>query len=398
MNLNALQQAARALVGAAKDVNLRADPATPAITPVSAVRDAAQAPSALVASGGPAAEALRAQVAARGSMLATVVTALGGSRYLINVDGEDTPVVLNAAALRGTEEFTPGMTVRLVAAGRAGSAEATPTETADASALSEAGRLLASRAGGQSALDPRTPLDPANITHAAASGALVAQPDAPEQLARSIARTITESGLFYESHLADWVTGQRPIAGLQREPQLRWSAANVATAAAPGAEAQEAHQPSQIVQPSTSGHDAEAVTAKSPTGASNAAAEAAWQATTPDARAMVREQLQALSSQWVAWRGELWPGQNADIQIGRDAVAATIGAPETWRARLAVTLPTIGRVDVGLSMTGTRLDLTITGDSHAHASRLAADRSALLERLQAQGLMPLARFAHRGTK
>jgi hypothetical protein len=402
MNLNALQQAARALIGASKDVSLRANPpaAAPAIEPITPAREAAQAPSAVITSGGAAAQALNSQVAARGSMLATVVTALGGSRYLINVDGADTPVVLNTAALRGTEQFTPGTVVRLVPA--ATPAEAAPASGTPATALSEAGRLLANTAGEDGALDPRTPLDPAIIAPSLSGALPLSAPVTPEQLARFIAQIVTDSGLFYESHLADWVIGQRQLGDLQGEPQLRWPAGQAAAPANDASSSTAMKLPASSTSPVspnpaslkvTSPHAlAPGATSPSTPLPSTATAEAAWQAATPDARAMVREQLQALSSQWIAWRGQLWPGQQGAIQIGRDPVATQGAAPETWRAQLAVTLPTLGRVEVGLAMNGIRLDLTIAGDSEAHVSRLAAESNVLLKHLQAQGMVPLARF------
>lgn len=45
------------------------------------------------------------------------------------------------------------------------------------------------------------------------------QPGATQDLASALARFVDQSGLFYESHLTQWVTGQRPLATLLQEPQ-----------------------------------------------------------------------------------------------------------------------------------------------------------------------------------
>lgn len=45
------------------------------------------------------------------------------------------------------------------------------------------------------------------------------QPGATQDLASALARFVDQSGLFYESHLTQWVTGQRPLSTLLQEPQ-----------------------------------------------------------------------------------------------------------------------------------------------------------------------------------
>jgi len=47
-------------------------------------------------------------------------------------------------------------------------------------------------------------------------------PTAPA-LAGALAQTLAHSGLFYESHLLEFATGNRPLAQLMQEPQARWA-------------------------------------------------------------------------------------------------------------------------------------------------------------------------------
>src|SRR5262249_21749413 len=42
-----------------------------------------------------------------------------------------------------------------------------------------------------------------------------------DALAAALRQTVGESGLFYESHLAQWLSGLRPLASLSDEPQNR---------------------------------------------------------------------------------------------------------------------------------------------------------------------------------
>lgn len=49
------------------------------------------------------------------------------------------------------------------------------------------------------------------------------QPASAAALAGALARTVSDSGLFYESHLAEFATGSRSLAQMAREPQVRWA-------------------------------------------------------------------------------------------------------------------------------------------------------------------------------
>lgn len=54
------------------------------------------------------------------------------------------------------------------------------------------------------------------------------QPASAAALAGALARTVSDSGLFYESHLAEFATGTRTLAQMTREPQVRWAGPVVA--------------------------------------------------------------------------------------------------------------------------------------------------------------------------
>lgn len=89
----------------------------------------------------------------------------------------------------------------------------TPTRDNSAS-LSSAGRLVdwiihtAKAEGAPTALLGKTPLAPSADTN-------------PVQLAASMKDMLEFSGLFYESHVAQWVDGERPLPKLLQEPQAK---------------------------------------------------------------------------------------------------------------------------------------------------------------------------------
>ncbi|MDI9682904.1 flagellar hook-length control protein FliK, partial [Burkholderia cenocepacia] len=59
---------------------------------------------------------------------------------------------------------------------------------------------------------PATPASAQASSAAAARDALAPPPVAA--LRAALAQAVSESGLFYESHLAQWLAGQRPLAAL----------------------------------------------------------------------------------------------------------------------------------------------------------------------------------------
>ncbi|MFS8977067.1 flagellar hook-length control protein FliK [Cupriavidus necator] len=53
------------------------------------------------------------------------------------------------------------------------------------------------------------------------AGPLLASPANALQAATVLASTVSQSGLFYESHLAQWVSGARPLPEIRQEPQAQ---------------------------------------------------------------------------------------------------------------------------------------------------------------------------------
>jgi hypothetical protein len=91
--------------------------------------------------------------------------------------------------------------------------QAVPNEAKLSQAARFLGALLQGNAGGKDqagAVARTAPLLPGPPT------------DAPE-LAHQLGKALAQSGLFYESHQAEWVAGQRPLTELLQEPQGKLS-------------------------------------------------------------------------------------------------------------------------------------------------------------------------------
>ncbi|HDR8941673.1 flagellar hook-length control protein FliK [Burkholderia vietnamiensis] len=287
---------------------------------------------------------------------------------------------------------------------------------------------------------------PSAATAANAAAAVRDTPAAPPTAAlrAALAQAVSESGLFYESHLAQWLAGQRPLAALMREPQARLATVPVQTAAdaaqhdapdpldellaqraplpaasrtalpagasATGSAAPHASMPNASAAarggaPGAAGMadplgelpDAHwATPARAALAAASADPQAQPQSSAavhPAAVAIVRQQLDALATDQFRWTGEAWPGARLDWTIepndpggraprGGDGDA---GDGIAWRTRLTLTLPSLGTVDAELVLNGAQLVARLRANS-AGAGRLTRNEAALRQRFEGSGL------------
>ncbi|WP_250473316.1 flagellar hook-length control protein FliK [Caballeronia sp. GAFFF1] len=264
-------------------------------------------------------------------------------------------------------------------------------------------------------------------------------------LAGELAKTVGESGLFYESHLAQWLAGQRTAASLGNEPQARVDprvlslpfdfaseGAQDAAHAAPAFSASPAfpdlhdvaaptparavempQTPQQAAALAASVRDAPAsALSNSQSGAASASSASAQPAPSGSGSAMqasvaagvhpatldiVRQQLDLLANGQFRWQGEAWPGTRFEWEIAReprDARAPEPAADErAWRTRITLSLPALGTVDAELVLSGEKLVARINA-SDKGAARLAADGAAFARQLDAAGIA-LASFSVR---
>ncbi|MDP9581817.1 UNVERIFIED_ORG: hypothetical protein J2791_001099 [Burkholderia contaminans] len=291
-------------------------------------------------------------------------------------------------------------------------------------------------------LDARPAAGPA--ASVASSSAALPASDVAAALRAALAQAVSESGLFYESHLAQWLAGQRPLAALMREPQARLTAEPVQPApdaaqqdapdvldellaprlplpaaartavqpgaTAPGGAAAHSLAPAQnapaAARPgmasSTAGTtdplgdhpDARWTPARAELAAASADPQAQVSAAPvhPAAVPIVRQQLDALATDQFRWAGEAWPGARLDWTIEPDDSGghASRGGDDAgdgiaWRTRLTLTLPSLGTVDAELVLNGAQLVARLRANS-AGADRLTRHEAALRQRFEGSGL------------
>lgn len=187
------------------------------------------------------------------------------------------------------------------------------------------------------------------VTETSSTAPLAPHAASPKSLAHALQQTVRSSGLFYESHLRDWVDGRIALADLSAEPQAR-----ITPAAA---------------QDAGAGH----------------AATDARPVVHPQLEPLVRQQLDTFEQQRIAWHGPLWPGQQADIVISGEPPPADSQVPRTWRVQLALDTPTLGLVKADVALTGRTLSVRLNG-AGAGVHALRDGRAALASALGAHDL------------
>lgn len=298
-------------------------------------------------------------------------------------------------------ERQPRPTFLLGAAGDASSGDAPAT-------LSSAARLIdrllqsSQQNGGSTALIGRVPVLPSP-----AAGA--------PMVAAALQDAVDVSGLFYESHLAQWAQGSRSLAALLREPQARQGSAlhqgDTSTESAllrhlveqwvgsgrpltdlaaelqartgnflmPGADAATQQQAAaaylnKLLQEA----------------AQNATADASPDTVSAQSAQLINAQLHALENQRFVWHGELWPGQTMEWEVSRDTPdggqqAGQDEELQSWQSAMKFELPTLGKVSATLHLTGDRVSIFVRTESEQSAALLRAHGGELADALSAAG-------------
>ncbi|MEA3120060.1 MAG: hypothetical protein QOI13_3330, partial [Paraburkholderia sp.] len=143
--------------------------------------------------------------------------------------GEATPAVMGDTPIWPAP---PAIDARAV--GGAGLPTADPDPAANEAA---AGSAAVSGSAASSASSANSPTSPAAVTETSAASVPVGA------LAAALEQTVADTGLFYESHLAQWLAGSYPADALVNEPQARLAAQSAAPAPGWASSASEGIEP-----------------------------------------------------------------------------------------------------------------------------------------------------------
>lgn len=207
----------------------------------------------------------------------------------------------------------------------------------------------------------------------------------PAQLAFQLRQALSGSGLFYEAHLHEWISGARTLPEVLREPQAGFPAARPGTqqSAAPDQPRMlQGHELNRIAAGLRElGEGAQALvrllreTQRQGTPALNVDADlvARPQPATPpldpELARLIQQQINTLEQQHVRWQGQLWPGQQAEWDVTEERSSSD---PEnrdasSWSSVVRFELPHLGALEARVRLSG----------EHVQVQVIAPDDSAI---------------------
>ncbi len=329
---------------------------------------------------------------------ATLQRTLPDGTFRAIVAGQKMTLSLNTAAKAGdtleleVSQLTPRAVFARIVGAEAGAS--TATQSAQPT-LSPTGRLISFLLTGQptpkpASLGTNQPL-------------LNAPPSTGAQLVPLLRQAVAQSGLFYESHQAEWVLGRRDTATLQREPQGGLNIGRPATtpgspttASSPAAAASPASAPATAAQSAATANLSASASSDQTADSARTTASANEATVTRSSpiperlMPVVHQQLEALATQQYVWHGQAWPGQAIEwvIEDPQDPDAQGDGeqTEKNWNTTLRLTLPRLGSVEAQLHLTPAGVALRLRTDDTATMSALDARASELASALEAANL------------
>lgn len=227
-------------------------------------------------------------------------------------------------------------------------------------------------------------------------------------IAPALRQAVKQSGMFYESHLRQWVEGKLPLSSLMAEPQAQNSARP-----APAALQTPTTAPAQQEAPAeTNPKPATETRAQTPattasldknTSASAAAERPSLSNTPPDSTTklsgsriaetltpVVLQQLEAIASNQLNWQGQVLPGMQVQWALikpdEQDAQTTADDEDYVWRSKLRVDLPNLGGIQARLMLGPQGLSLMLDTDNSLTAEEMRAHQSSLQQALEAAGI------------
>jgi hypothetical protein len=155
-------------------------------------------------------------------------------------------------------------------------------------------------------------------------------------------QVLSESGMFYESHLGRWTQGSMTLDAIQREPQARLL-----------------DNPGRILsQPGLDGMP-------------------------EDAARLAGRQLQMLEGASFYWQGYAWPGQKLEWLVGEDATENPEDPDAArWRTHLRLDLPRLGGIAAELGISARGLKIRLLAEQEGALDEIKQALPQLVERLR----------------
>ncbi|MDZ4201633.1 MAG: flagellar hook-length control protein FliK [Gallionella sp.] len=173
-----------------------------------------------------------------------------------------------------------------------------------------------------------------------------------KQLAGSLRDAIGKSGLFYESHQAQWVRGERSTGQLLEEPQNQLMKMNAGALSGENQSVKSQLAESNSAQLTKGSADTALLAAKN-------AADSGL-SVNKQLLPLVQQQLHTLENHHLAWSGQVWPKQEMLWEIkGEQQPNSYDPDSRQWSTELELSLPNLGDVRARLVLTPKGLQMSL---------------------------------------
>ncbi len=167
---------------------------------------------------------------------------------------------------------------------------------------------------------------------------------ASKDLASALRNALVNSGLFYESHQAQWIRGERSISQLLQEPQNRLTRNIKATLE---------HQ----------------------------------HGIPKDLLPLVQQQLNTLENNQLNWHGFAWPGQPMEWEVSEHTSSKQQAKEEhQWQTEMSLDLPALGNVTAKLTMSQQHMQISLQTDNDATHQKFNKHLETLRNNLDQAGI------------
>jgi len=191
-------------------------------------------------------------------------------------------------------------------------------------------------------------------------------PDA-KLLAEGLREALGKSGLFYESHQAQWLRGERSTSQLLQEPQNLLTGKNLLSSAAGQHAAASANSPPVLTEngrPVFGAGSGDKISVAQDSPNTQSMAKPSGDAALPVAKELVhlvQQQLHTLEQHHLVWMGQVWPGQQMqwEIQGQPERQAKQQQDERQWSTEMELALPKLGDVRARLVFAASGLRLAL---------------------------------------
>lgn len=203
------------------------------------------------------------------------------------------------------------------------------------------------------------------------------------QLASKLHDALSHSGLFYESHQAQWIAGTRQTTQLLQEPQNQ-----LAQFQPKPAQAQPGQQMPAQSQQAVIAKGMETASSTMPNANAAVSGQRSTVAHIPDhLQTLVQQQMNALETHQVLWQGQVWQGQEMRWEVREESQQRNAQQQDgQWTTRIDLDLPHLGSISARLDFSGNALKLSFAAADAQTRDMLTSASSQLIVALSERGI------------